>query len=286
MVVRGTGRNPRWGGRLVRSLEGRWSASYPETTGYIIPTFLALAEARAEPQARERALRMADWEGDIQMEDGAVLSGVLGTPRGPAVFNTGQALFGWIAAFEASGNERYASAARAAAEWLVSHQDPDGAWRRDLSAMTSAPVHTYNNRCSWALAVRGERPRGRAFPAGGAAEQRVGAGPAERGRLVRPQRLHRDRCPPAAHDLLRDRGLASGCMRSWARPVTSMRRAERANALARLAAGEGLGGQARRRLAGDGLVALPDRGRSDRNDACTAWSGLPRAAATGRPPHS
>jgi uncharacterized protein YyaL (SSP411 family) len=133
-------------------LDGRWSPSYPETTGYIIPTFLALAEVRSDPEARERALRMADWETDIQMEDGAVFSGMLGTPRGPAVFNTGQALFGWIAAFEVSGNQRYARAARAAGDWLVSHQDADGAWRTSLSMVTSAPVHTYNGRCSWALA--------------------------------------------------------------------------------------------------------------------------------------
>ncbi len=133
-------------------LAGRWSPPYPETTGYIIPTFLAVAEAYSDPSARERALRMADWEADIQMQDGAVLSGVLGTPRGPAVFNTGQAILGWVAAFEATGNERYASAARAASEWLVRHQDEDGAWRERLSMMTSAPVHSYNDRCAWALA--------------------------------------------------------------------------------------------------------------------------------------
>jgi Squalene-hopene cyclase C-terminal domain len=133
-------------------LWGRWSSSYPETTGYIIPTFLALARARGEPPARSRALRMAAWEADIQMPDGAVLSGVLGTPRGPAVFNTGQVLLGWLAAFEDTGEARYARCATAAAEWLVRRQDADGAWRRSLSVVTSAPVHTFNGRCTWALA--------------------------------------------------------------------------------------------------------------------------------------
>jgi hypothetical protein len=133
-------------------LRGRWSSPYPETTGYIIPTFLALARVRAEPEARERALRMADWETEIQMPDGAVLSGILGTTRGPAVFNTGQVLFGWVAAFDETGDPRYARAARAAAEWLLREQDADGAWRRNLSMTTTAPVHTYNSRCAWALA--------------------------------------------------------------------------------------------------------------------------------------
>ncbi len=132
--------------------KGGWMTPYPETTGYIIPTFLALAEARSEPDALARALRMADWEADIQMGDGSVLSGVIGTSPGPAVFNTGQAIFGWISAFEASGNERFGQAALAAAEWLARHQDADGAWRECLSMVTTAPVHTYNVRCAWALA--------------------------------------------------------------------------------------------------------------------------------------
>ncbi len=82
---------------------GRWSESYPETTGYIIPSFLALARARASDPLRERALRMADWSCEVQMPDGAVLSGLLGARPAPAVFNTGQALFGWLAAYEVSG---------------------------------------------------------------------------------------------------------------------------------------------------------------------------------------
>ncbi len=131
---------------------GRWSPSYPETTGYIIPTFLSLAEAGVDPSARQRALHMADWSCEVQMDDGAVLSGVLGAEPRPAVFNTGQAIFGWVAAYQVSGHERYAEAARRAGRWLVAQQDEDGAWRRNLSALTSAPVHTYNGRCGWALA--------------------------------------------------------------------------------------------------------------------------------------
>jgi hypothetical protein len=134
-------------------IKGRWWASYPETTGYIIPTFLALADVRADDEARSRALRMADWSCDVQMEDGSVLSGLMGMKRRPAVFNTGQAMFGWISAYQATGTERYANSARLAGEWLVRGQDPDGAWRGELSAMTSAPVHTYNVRCAWALAA-------------------------------------------------------------------------------------------------------------------------------------
>jgi uncharacterized protein YyaL (SSP411 family) len=130
---------------------GRWSESYPETTGYIIPTLLALAEARGEEEPRERALRMADWSCEVQMQDGAVLSGLVGMRRGPAVFNTGQVVFGWLSAFQHTGEERYALSAKRACQWLIANQDDDGAWRQNLSAVTSAPVLAYNVRCAWAL---------------------------------------------------------------------------------------------------------------------------------------
>jgi hypothetical protein len=132
-----------------------WSPSYPETTGYIIPTFLTYARVMQQAEARERALRMADWELQVQLPSGAVRSGVLGTNVGPAVFNTGQVLFGWIAAYQATPDERYAAAAQRAAAWLCRSQDADGAWRRDLSLLTTSSVQTYNVRTAWGLALAG-----------------------------------------------------------------------------------------------------------------------------------
>ena len=76
-----------------------WLPSYAETTGYIIPTLLNWWHVYGDEEARRRALEMADWETDVQLEDGGV--GSLASP-GPVVFNTGQVLFGWIAAFEAT----------------------------------------------------------------------------------------------------------------------------------------------------------------------------------------
>src|SRR5450432_1943467 len=39
------------------SLEHGWSSSYPETTGYLIPTLLQLAQELGEPRYRKRAGR-------------------------------------------------------------------------------------------------------------------------------------------------------------------------------------------------------------------------------------
>lgn len=137
------------------SLVRGWLPSYPETTGYIIPTFMICANVLSKPEARERAIRMADWEVEVQLPSGAVRSGVLGTETGPAVFNTGQVLFGWIGAYEATGEERYARAARRASQWLTAQQDNDGAWRKNLSSLTTSSVQTYNVRTAWGLALAG-----------------------------------------------------------------------------------------------------------------------------------
>jgi len=136
-------------------LPNGWSASYPETTGYIIPTVLEYGRRFGDEEAPKRALEMADWECDVQLESGAVRSGTMARAPAPAVFNTGQVLFGWSAAYEHAPSEQHAAAARRAAEWMVRGQDGDGAWRRDLSAVVHHPVNTYNARAAWGLAVAG-----------------------------------------------------------------------------------------------------------------------------------
>jgi len=78
-----------------------WRPSYPETTGYIISSLLEYAERYGDAAARERALRMARWEIDVQMDSGAVQAGTLVSRevQVPAIFNTGMVLDGWATAF-------------------------------------------------------------------------------------------------------------------------------------------------------------------------------------------
>lgn len=137
------------------SLLQGWKASYPETTGYIIPTFLEYARRYGDEDARKRALAMADWECDVQLPTGAVRSGTMQADPAPAVFNTGQVLFGWSAAWQAAASDRHREAARRGAEWMVEVQDDDGAWRKDLSVKVLTPVNTYNARSAWGLALAG-----------------------------------------------------------------------------------------------------------------------------------
>lgn len=131
----------------------RWAGSYPETTGYIIPTLYRYADLTGQQEYRERATRMADWECDIQLPDGSVRAGTMDAEKAvPTVFNTGQVLFGWAAAFERTGNGQFLAALRRAADWLVAAQDEDGAWRRFGSPFASHAVNTYNTRTAFGLA--------------------------------------------------------------------------------------------------------------------------------------
>ena len=139
----------------------KWAPSYPETTGYIIPTFYRYSAVAGDDDARVRAREMADWECEIQHPTGGVLAGALGDSDQPTIFNTGQVLFGWVRAFEEERDERYREAAVKAATWLCDVMDDDGCWRTWGSPMTGKQINTYNTRTAWGLArvheITGER---------------------------------------------------------------------------------------------------------------------------------
>jgi uncharacterized protein YyaL (SSP411 family) len=128
-----------------------WIDAYPETTGYIIPTFFDYATITGDKQFAERAIRMAKWEADVQMDNGAVQGGTVAFAPTPAVFNTGQVLFGWSRAFRETGRESFRAAADRAADFLVFAQDPDGAWRREGSTYARPGVNLYDARTAWGL---------------------------------------------------------------------------------------------------------------------------------------
>ncbi len=135
----------------------KWVGAYPETTGYIIPTFFRYAEFCGETAYRERAARMAEWESDIQFPDGGVRAGTMDAAQiVPTIFNTGQVLFGWTAAWQRTRNERFRGSLIRAAEWLVAAQDEDGAWRRFASPFASHSLNTYNTRVAFGLAQAGK----------------------------------------------------------------------------------------------------------------------------------
>jgi hypothetical protein len=154
------GQDAAGGGGVARSYSLRfnrahgrrgWLEAYPETTGYIVPTFFEYAAFTGENEYAERAIRMAQWEAGVQMDNGAVQGGTIAFAATPAVFNTGQVLFGWSRAFRETGREIFQAAADRAADFLVSAQDSDGAWRRGGSKYARPGVNLYDARTAWGL---------------------------------------------------------------------------------------------------------------------------------------
>src|SRR5688572_27700070 len=96
------------------SLVNGWATSYPETTGYIVPTLLAAAEARHQGAFKERARRMLDWLSSIQFENGGIQGGKIDASiKVPVTFNTGQVLLGFCAgvrSFNAYSQQMHAAA--------------------------------------------------------------------------------------------------------------------------------------------------------------------------------
>ena len=143
------------------NLMSGWSSSYPETTGYIIPTFLEYARRTGVAETRLRAQRMLRWLRGIQMPCGGFQGGKIDSkPVAPVAFNTGQILMGLASGEQAFGE--YRESLRRAADWLVEIQDPDGCWRRHSSPFAGAGEKTYDTHTAWGLfeAARVEPNRG------------------------------------------------------------------------------------------------------------------------------
>ena len=134
------------------SFEDGWLPAYPETTGYIIETFLAAADILQLPELVERANRMLDWELSLQFPDGAFPGHFGEAGSRPVIFNTGQIMHGMIAGYRQMGREECLHAAVRAGHWLRQQQDGDGCWRK--FEHNDVP-HVYNTRTSWALLATG-----------------------------------------------------------------------------------------------------------------------------------
>ncbi|MBK1668938.1 hypothetical protein CKO28_12945 [Rhodovibrio sodomensis] len=133
------------------SLIDGWSASYPETTGYIVPTLLAVSGRLGEPEHKERARRMLDWLVGIQLADGGFQGGRIDAqPVVSVTFNTGQILIGLAAGVQTFGDV-YADAMHAAASFLRDSQDCDGCWRSHPSPFAAPGDKAYETHAALGL---------------------------------------------------------------------------------------------------------------------------------------
>jgi len=131
-------------------IPGKWTPSYPETTGYTIPILLDYANRYGREDIKDRVKKMVEYELSVQMPDGGFpcFPQKPGAEARPVAFDTGQILFGLIAAYEQTQYEQIISSAVRAANWLVKHQNQDGSWEDYQSVGSLKAIDT---RVSWAL---------------------------------------------------------------------------------------------------------------------------------------
>jgi hypothetical protein len=134
------------------NLQKGWSTSYPETTGYIIPTIIALAHRNNDPLLHARARRMLDWCVAIQFKEGGFQGGKIdATPKVPVTFNTGQILIGLSVGAAEYQDAAYLDAMHRAAAWLRDSLDADGCWRKYPTPFAKPGEKAYETHVSWGL---------------------------------------------------------------------------------------------------------------------------------------
>lgn len=149
------------------SLLRGYSESYPEVTGYIVPTLYNFARTTGDDSAVAAAERAARWLLSLQMPTGAfpgglrdgltggLHGGLHGDEAQPSVFNTGQILQGLVRAHVETNCVEILQSAVAAGDWLIKSQQADGSWSGPAAYQNVA--HTYYSMVAWALAELSKR---------------------------------------------------------------------------------------------------------------------------------
>ena len=136
------------------SLLTGYSESYPEVTGYIIPTLYDLRRETGDGSCALAADLATQWLLSLQMPSGAFPAGLHdvfhGNEAQPSVFNTGQILQGLVRAYAETRRPQIMQAAVSAGDWLVEMQQPDGSWSGPGAYQGTA--HTYYSMVAWSLA--------------------------------------------------------------------------------------------------------------------------------------
>jgi hypothetical protein len=143
------------------SLLTGYSDSYPEVTGYIIPTLYDFAKVTQNRDAAMAAERATQWLLPQQLTTGAFPGGLHGSGSRPSIFNTGQILQGLIRAHRETKLVNIQQAAIAAGDWLIELQSSDGSWSGP-AAYQERP-HTYYSMVAWALTQLSEHAGDRRY---------------------------------------------------------------------------------------------------------------------------
>ncbi len=125
-----------------------WQNSYPETTGYIINTFLEFCRKSGNDLWLKRSISASNWLLTLQIENQGFPGSYNTDNIHPRVFNTGMILFGLAEIALVTNNQHYFSAGQNALDWLVNTQDADGSW---CSISPEKLPHAYHSRVAWGM---------------------------------------------------------------------------------------------------------------------------------------
>lgn len=128
-----------------------WSQLYPETTGYLIPTLLRLADYLDDQSYRDLAIEAGEWLLSIQQQEGCWNGGhhPPRTDARPSVFNSSQILQGLCSLYRDSGADRWLLSAERGAKWLSSGVEANGEWRTGHYRSGFQP--SYYARVAWPM---------------------------------------------------------------------------------------------------------------------------------------
>ena len=121
-----------------------WQPSYPETTGYIIPTMLKAATVLNDDGLVGRVKQMARWEMSIALPGGAVMGGNVSEIPKSALFDTGQVIRGFHALAKETGDSRYLDKAKEASRFIMNCEDgKSGHWMSNAAIQVDPESTTY-----------------------------------------------------------------------------------------------------------------------------------------------
>jgi hypothetical protein len=130
-----------------------WMPPYPETSGYIIPTLLLLAnEGEQTTKYSQIAQKIGEWLVKRQLPNGGFLGGEVGTSTEPNVFDTGMIILGFNALLHEFDIPEVRLALVRACRFLLSAMGGEGCFVRHID---HGVLHAYNVRAAWGLLAAG-----------------------------------------------------------------------------------------------------------------------------------
>ena len=130
------------------SIINGWAHSYPETSGYIIPTLLDYYKVYGDQACLKVGREITEWLISIQYKNGGFRGDTVEKRKPPSIFNTGQIIFGLLRAYDKFNEKKYLTSAIKAGEFLCINQEKEGYWTRYCY---QKKTFTYNVRTAWAL---------------------------------------------------------------------------------------------------------------------------------------